>query len=191
MQVAAAFTKTWNAVIDQFAEDNIPISTMERESGFIATSNLRVGADGFFWAECGKTMGAPITPAYATYNVVVRGDSARSTVRVSARWTTSDGGPCSTTGKWEAAIEADVRDRAEGRAPSRSTSAPEGPKAPPRYAHTTERARLMRSASEGSELLDIIPANGQVIVLSEREWLYVAWAALRGFIKPSQVKFDK
>jgi hypothetical protein len=40
--VAASFGRTWDAVIDHFAERNISIRTMERSSGFIAAEPFRV-----------------------------------------------------------------------------------------------------------------------------------------------------
>src|SRR5438132_5697412 len=51
--VAASFAKTWDAVIDVFAERNIPLRTLDRSSGFAATDEL--GADGSArWADCGS-----------------------------------------------------------------------------------------------------------------------------------------
>lgn len=121
-QVRAPFAKTWNAVIDVFAERNIPIKNMERASGFISTDELAVPviqghADSL--ADCGRVIGMPLPPDRATYNVLVRGDSTSSTAKVTVRWT-QGGTPsdpklieCTTRGVWEAAFESDVKTRAE------------------------------------------------------------------------------
>ena len=119
-EVNASVGRTWDAVIDGFAERNIPIATMERVSGFIATQALTVGAGGTEWADCGSGMGVPLGPDQATYNVRVLGDSTHSTVRVTVRWTQGGHVPadplveCPTKGAWEAAFETAVKGRAEG-----------------------------------------------------------------------------
>lgn len=118
--VTAGTHRTWDAVIEVFAERNIPISNMERASGFISTDQLAVDPQsGKAYADCGLIMGMPIPADRATYNVLVRGDSARSTVKVTVRFT--QGGrsndpqliECSTRGTWETEFEADVKRRAE------------------------------------------------------------------------------
>ena len=122
--IAAPVGKTWDAVIDEFAAQNIPIRTMERASGFIAADQLTVPRQSQEkHADCGTDIGVALWPDRATYNVLVRGDSARSTVKVTVRWTTfglvaNNTTPieCSTTGLWEARAEGAIRDRAEGRA---------------------------------------------------------------------------
>jgi hypothetical protein len=109
-------------VIEVFAERNIPIRTMERASGFISTDPLGVDPQtGKAYADCGTIMGMPIPADRATYNVLVRGDSAQSTVKVTVRFT--QGGSandprlieCSTKGTWESEFEADVKQRAEAK----------------------------------------------------------------------------
>ena len=124
--VAAPFGRTWDAVIERFAEDNIPIRTLKRASGFVATESMTVPAsmnEEADWADCGT---APfigrLYPTAASYNILVRGDGARSSVKASVRWTTavrSDASTstreCTTTGNWEAAVEEGIAARAEGR----------------------------------------------------------------------------
>ena len=124
--VEASRNRTWDAVIERFAEDRIPIRTMERASGFLVTEPMTVPAsmnEEADWADCGT---APFTgrlyPTEASYSIVVRGDSARSTVRATVRWTTPRGAEdytsdreCATTGNWEAALEEAIAARAEGR----------------------------------------------------------------------------
>jgi hypothetical protein len=71
------------------------------------------------WAVCSGMFGVALGPDRAVYNVLVRGDSARSTVKVTAQWTRrsadTPGGAevCATTYRWESAFEADVKARAE------------------------------------------------------------------------------
>lgn len=124
--VNASFGRTWDAVIDEFARMNIPIRTVDRSSGFIATDRLRVTRDPRQarkpdpQADCGKDMlGTYGHPDEATYNVLVRGDSARATVRVTVAWveTAAPGRvqECSSLGVWESETEAGVKARAEAR----------------------------------------------------------------------------
>ena len=126
--VAAPSARVWDAVIDQFAERNIPIRTMERVSGFIATEPLNVDLRDYQkeYYDCGSDMGVPKFANRAVYNAVVRGDSTRATVRVTVKWSIVGGTAsllsgatasldCSTMGAWETEFEAAVRTRAEGR----------------------------------------------------------------------------
>ncbi len=86
--VNASFDRTWNAVIDVFAEQNIPIATMEKASGFIVADAQFVGADArqaAKWADCGTTYGGANPATAAKYNVLVRSvDDHTSTVKVTA-----------------------------------------------------------------------------------------------------------
>ena len=124
--VAASFGKTWDAVIERFAEDNIAIRTLERASGFIATEPMNVPASvnaEADWADCGtQPFTGRVYPRTTTYNILVRGDSTRSTVKASIRWTATTGTgvytavhECTTTGNWEAMIEEGIAARAENR----------------------------------------------------------------------------
>jgi hypothetical protein len=116
--VSASIDETWDAVIDLFATRNIPIRTIERASGIIATEGLSVdSADGLKWADCGQ-VGPRLIPANnAIYNVLVRGDSANSSVRATVRWgrLSSEEGDveCTSTYVWEHGLERDVQERAE------------------------------------------------------------------------------
>jgi len=119
--VAAPSARVWDAVVDVFAERNIPIANMDRASGFIATEALTVSeADRMKraaeWADCGRAIGIPISPHLATYNILVRGDSASATVRATVRWTFGEAPQrieCRSRGSWEASIESDIKARAE------------------------------------------------------------------------------
>ena len=124
--VGVSVGQTWDAVIDRFAEDKIPIRLLDRASGFVATLPMPVPpsmnreAD---WADCGT---APFVgrlyPTEVSYNIVVRGDGTRSIVKASVRWVTDLGSEdytaereCTTTGNWEAALEEGIAARAERR----------------------------------------------------------------------------
>src|SRR6476619_6670979 len=79
--VYASFGKTWDAVIDVFASQNIPISTMERASGFIAAERTSWRLASLFdrdyvlrLSDCGRFGPNPYLPTAALYNIVVRGD---------------------------------------------------------------------------------------------------------------------
>jgi hypothetical protein len=147
--VAASFGRTWDAVIDEFAKRNIPIRTIERASGFIATEMLTVPVEpngdrvhpSDVKADCGWVhRGYGIFPTHAVYNIVVRGDSARSVVRVTPKWThvdyvkyapvTTD---CSSSGLWESSLEEGIKGRAESAAGAAATAGPT------RAAETTAR----------------------------------------------------
>ncbi|SRR5258706_11073269 len=124
--VDASMDRLWIAVIDFFADRNIPIRTLDRVSGFIATDALRVQdskAEG--WADCGSTDNGPLSPTGATYNIRVRGDSVHSTVQITVRWTgyfenamdarNSRSVDCVTLNTWEADAEGIIKARAEAR----------------------------------------------------------------------------
>jgi hypothetical protein len=112
-------TRTWDAVIDVFAERNIPIKNMDRSSGFIATDPLGTRGAKAAWYDCGTDMmQAPVSSNLATYTVLVRGDSTKSTVKATVRYTTLGENnavvECSSKGIWEHTFEDDVKVRAEG-----------------------------------------------------------------------------
>ena len=120
--VRASFARTWDSVIDEFADRNIPIATIERASGLIATEQLSVGYEARGEADCGRLNGRRLLPTHAIYNVLVRGDSSRSTVKATMRWTrvTNEGAEtCATLQRWEATLEDRVKQRAERPAASR------------------------------------------------------------------------
>jgi hypothetical protein len=123
--VPASMGQTWDAVIDLFAQRNIPIRTIERASGIIATEGLNVGEDGKLWADCGKAGRDRLYPNSAIYNVLVRGDSVSSTVRTTVRWSYLGGDrnlDCTSNYAWELEFEHEVKTRAEA-APRYAASA--------------------------------------------------------------------
>jgi hypothetical protein len=116
--VGASAEQTWDAVLDLFAARDIPIRTSERAFGFVATEDLPVGAEGRTWADCGTLNSVRVGPEHAIYNVLVRGDSASSSVKATVRWTSTAARSgmieCSTSHAWEEAFEAEVKAHAEG-----------------------------------------------------------------------------
>lgn len=132
--VAAPFGRTWDAVIDIFAERNIPIQMLDRSSGLLvaAPTTVSTGTPGdnayaLTLADCGKTGDNLHLPGQAIYNVVVRGDSTSSSVRVNVRFlhfvnlATPGMGvtECSTRGVWELERTVEIRDRAQRAATQR------------------------------------------------------------------------
>jgi len=115
--VHASMGRSWDAVIELFAARTIPIRTIERASGLIVTEQLSVGPEGHDWADCGKDNAIVLRPNFATYNVLVRGDSQSSSVKAAVRWVRTDPKDrlieCSTTHVWEQALEEEVKTRAE------------------------------------------------------------------------------
>jgi hypothetical protein len=133
--VYASFGETWDAVIDVFAEQNIPISTMERASGFIAAERTSWRYASLYerdyvlrLVDCGRLGPVPYLPSAARYNVVVRGDSSVSTVKVTTTYTSTGtfytdptkvkaaNVDCSSRGVFEDSVEATIKDQAERRA---------------------------------------------------------------------------
>ncbi len=122
--VAASFAKTWDAVIDIFAAKNIPIATLDRSSGFIATTQLSVpNSSESPYADCGSFMSKAYTPTVATYNVRVKEEGPAANVLVTVKWQrvgrtmagTTGVADCSTRGTWETETEGAIKTRAEGR----------------------------------------------------------------------------
>lgn len=119
-KVAAPYARTWDAVIESFATRNIPIATIDRTSGLIATDRLSVAAkesakSTHLWADCGRDiMGNYPGPTFARYNVLVRGDSTSSTILVTVRWEGAEvlgqkaQFECTTRGLWEGDMEAAI-----------------------------------------------------------------------------------
>lgn len=119
--VAASFAKTWDAVIDVFAEQRISIETMDRSSGFIVPRSRAelLESDTRFY-DCGKNgFGHPWQAGSVKYNVIVRGDSSHATVQVRAFFDPkSDVAAvvrCNSTGVYESETEQMIRARAERR----------------------------------------------------------------------------
>ena len=119
MAVNASFGRTWNAAIDVFAARNIPIETLDRASGLIvaqpeAVPSPQNAAARVALADCGSdALGTQGYPETAYYNVLVRGDSVRSTVHVTVKWIGDLGTVCSTRGIFEQGFAESVKQKAE------------------------------------------------------------------------------
>jgi hypothetical protein len=67
-----SYDEVWTAVIETFAEKNIPIANMEKVSGFIATQEIRFTSE---YADCGATpVGIKFNslPVLGFFNVFVK-----------------------------------------------------------------------------------------------------------------------
>jgi hypothetical protein len=91
--VETSFAKTWDAVIDIFSEKNIAIKTMDRTSGLIVAETANVEDNHYkqpeikLWNDCGGwDANLRLYANTVTYNILVRGDSVRSTVKANFLW---------------------------------------------------------------------------------------------------------
>lgn len=124
MTVNAPFAKTWGAVIDVLADNNISVKTLDRSSGFVVAERVTVpfkGGKESPYADCGRKMGIPQPPTHADYSVRVKDAGSTSTVQVTATWLEYNPlvskmpqqGNCSTKGVWESAMESAIKERSE------------------------------------------------------------------------------
>lgn len=97
---------------------------MDRASGDISSDPQVVAQDDQQLADCGSMMRLTVAPTEATYHLVIRGDSASSTVRATARFAmvrvvtpgqANNGGmvECASRGAWERMIVREVQTAAE------------------------------------------------------------------------------
>jgi hypothetical protein len=122
--IDAPLDRVWDAAIDWVGENNIAIRTLERASGFISTEPLYLGG-GFSakqWADCGKWVNEEVGAREVQLNILVRGDSARATLRVQPRFTSTYGfaqtqfpANCISRGVVEQLIEDFVRTRSSAK----------------------------------------------------------------------------
>lgn len=112
--VTASFGRTWDSVVDYFARSSIPIKTIDRASGLIAAETTRLGGDTRSYGVCQNAL-RTFSPQGGNFNVLVRGDSARSTLRVTATWivTPPTVAECQTSDVWEKRFETAIKGRAE------------------------------------------------------------------------------
>ncbi len=143
--VSASYDTTWATVVSYFADRNVAIRTIEKASGIIVAEALRADMQNRepikdkkgkvvhylgslpqlgppIFADCGSSEGYPLDLLAASFNVRVLGDKNRSTVRVTARFTTAYGTgvgrqvvDCVSTGKFEMDLEARVKKVADTR----------------------------------------------------------------------------
>jgi len=116
-QVQAPAVVTWDAAIATFAEVGIPIRAIERGSGLIVSDDVRLGVEGRGLADCGTLNSQPLYPNFASYNALVRGDSASSNVKLTVVWShvgdKAEVKDCSTSHQFERGFEESVKSRAE------------------------------------------------------------------------------
>lgn len=109
----ASYDVTWRAVLQSFAELDLPIATIERESGLVATDWILV-------AQADERMDCPddARQAEMRLNVLVEeaGSGTRMTITSGARALTEDGvlQRCSSTGALERAIQRRVSGKVSG-----------------------------------------------------------------------------
>ena len=123
--VTAPLAVTWAAVQRLVRDDpnNGRLDLLEEGAGLrrgrwqlmIPSSDFRAGE----WAACRTGVEAAYAPRQGMVDVVVRGDSASSTILVSARWSAEDPSQpqtatvCVTRGRYESDAEKAVKTRAE------------------------------------------------------------------------------
>ena len=164
--VEASRAKTWDALIDVFAEYNLPLRTLERASGYLATDPLPISEiGGAQFSDCGTAGKKPLVADHATYNVRVRGDSVTSIVKANTRYTRK-GTQCMSRGLWEATLENDVKARAEGRPAAATFRAPIPDSRAPRVLDACAREDYVQRS--GRNLLAVIHVErgGKCIMLT-------------------------
>jgi hypothetical protein len=121
--IQAPFDSVWQRTVGFFADSRIPIRTIDKESGIIASSSFELPFDqAQTWADCGKaSTGEPtlarlqainnIPQIQADFNVFIRKAGDSSAVRVNLGLTGSANSPagkvplqCVTNGKFEEAL---------------------------------------------------------------------------------------
>jgi hypothetical protein len=112
--VNASVGRTWDAVIEYFAEHSVPIRTIDRASGIIVTDPMRVNEDDAMkWADCGEDLLGYRVATQGAYNALVRGDSTTATIKITALWKTAKGMECFSKDVYERELETSIRTRAE------------------------------------------------------------------------------
>lgn len=110
---AASYDVTWRAVLQSFAELDLPIATIERESGLVATDWILV-------SRADERMDCPedARQAEMRFNVLLEedGSGTRMTITSGARALTEDGvlQRCASTGALERAIQRRVSQKVSG-----------------------------------------------------------------------------
>ena len=98
-EVAADFDATWEGVIAYFAENNIPIATVEKDSGLIVATDERLASDNLKkLADCGGGIGGtPVTSQMSVNVFVRRKDLEVTSVQVNTRFSGTGVGLMNTT----------------------------------------------------------------------------------------------
>jgi len=114
--IEGSFDKIWSAIIETFAEKNIPISTMEKVSGFIATEEMKFSSS---YADCGSSpVGIKLTfwkDPLGKFNVFVKMISENKfNITITANYRITGNGNvqnCTSTGELEIWFMATLREK--------------------------------------------------------------------------------
>lgn len=120
--VNASEARTWGALVAFLKREQMPTTTLARESGVAQTTQLslseRSQEQRLAVADCGVGK----TADYLTMSFLVRGDSTRSTVEVTPRFVSTAGLgsiECKSTGQEEHLAAQQIKANAEGTAASK------------------------------------------------------------------------
>ena len=121
--IDASFGKTWDALIEVLAERNLPVRAIDRSSGFVSAEVGPVRSEEFDEVtDCGGVVrqvlaGTASENMTARYSVLVRGDSVKSTIKVSAKFIKAGDAPreCPSRNVFERELQSEVKSRAERR----------------------------------------------------------------------------
>jgi hypothetical protein len=132
-QVYASSRKTWGVAVDYFERSGISVDTADRSSGVIRADATTMPRDKSRLGLCGTSMLDSYwdelrgwvwstkyeeRPVGAPFTAIVRGDSTRATVSVTAEWIDANGKKvkCSKpSNSWEQQTEAAIKTQAERR----------------------------------------------------------------------------
>jgi hypothetical protein len=195
--VEASFGRTWDSAIDYLAENHIPIATLDRSSGLIVAKVARVGGDEPYrltLAVCGEKGYPQQAPITADYNLVIRGDSARSAVKVNIEYLYVSRDlktvfPCYTLGSREVALEQRIR---EGALLARSGVVAQSPSLPAAVSATIHNGWIFTDTTDAlgrvvqvtrtsdntfGNTLGNAAVTGQLSVQCDKRklYLFVAW----------------
>ena len=103
--VNAPAQRTWDAVVALYGDQNLPIQTMDLAAGQIvggaSTVTDKIAKPERY--DCGTGVQGTNPARRVFYNAVVRGDSTRSTVQMTARWETWVGGTLANS--WDRPVQ--------------------------------------------------------------------------------------
>ena len=112
---SAPYDDVWSAVIETFADLNLPIDNMEKASGLITTDWISFTGTGKDYCDCGGAGISTVLSTEGRFNVFVRDEESSVRVKVNTTYretrvfgdarSTVD---CTSTGGLEARIHAEV-----------------------------------------------------------------------------------
>jgi hypothetical protein len=119
LEIAAPVDSAWAAGVELLTRRGLSIRVADRGSGLITTDQINVPVSGQEKiANCGRVFGMYVPAHRATYSVLIRGDSTRSTAQATIRYVyapenRSGHEECPSTGLWESRLEQEIKQRAE------------------------------------------------------------------------------